>query len=161
MSMGISPSRKASLPELLAATTHLKRALHNRLTLPLREADLTMSQWLMLCYLRRHESDTLTGVAEQIGHDTGAMSRVVQALCRRGLVKAERPSKDRRSVRLSITQEGAALCAAIERTISPGIDSPTDRRLAQRLHHLADLMASCTDALRIDGPSPLTKAPIA
>ncbi|WP_080745168.1 MarR family winged helix-turn-helix transcriptional regulator [Cupriavidus necator] len=154
MSMGTSPSRQASLPELLAATAHLKRALHNRLTLPLRDADLTASQWLMLCYLRRHECDTLTGVAERIGHDTGAMSRVVHALCQRGLVKAERPSTDRRSVRLSITPTGATLCAAIEHTIAPSIDSPTERQLAQLLHILADLMASCTSALRIDDNFP-------
>lgn len=150
MSTGTLPSRKASLPELLAATAQLKRALHNRLTLPLRDANLTASQWLMLCYLRRHGADTLTGVAEQIGHDTGAMSRVLHALCQRGLVKAERPSADRRSVRLSITQNGAVLCAAIERTISPSNESPTERQLAQHLHHLTDLMASCTNALRTD-----------
>lgn len=54
----------------------------------------------------------------------------------------------------SITPTGATLCAAIEHTIAPSIDSPTERQLAQLLHILADLMASCTSALRIDDNFP-------
>ena len=68
-------------------------------------------QWAALRYLARADRETATvaGLARYLGVTLAPASRAVSALIRKGLVKGEPDTRDRRIVRLSLTPEGEDL----------------------------------------------------
>lgn len=73
--------------------------------------DMHPGQWAALRYFSRAnpEASTVAGLARYLGVTLGPASRAVSALTRKGLVKGERDPSDKRSIRLSLTREGADL----------------------------------------------------
>lgn len=73
--------------------------------------DMHPGQWAALRYLSRTnaEASTVAGLARYLGITLGPASRAVSALARKGLVQGERDAKDKRSVRLSLTDAGTDL----------------------------------------------------
>ncbi|MEM5428777.1 MarR family transcriptional regulator [Cupriavidus oxalaticus] len=112
----------ATLVNVLVTTSRLKRALHHGATATLRSAGLTMSQWLILCYLQRAASGTLSQIAVATGHDAGALSRAAHLLQQRRLITATKTPGNRRSVRLSLTQPGRALHELLDAHTSQRLD---------------------------------------
>ncbi len=68
--------------------------------------DLTLTHWIALAMVRHGIADTSAKIARQIGHDSGAMTRLVDQLEARGLVERQRCPDDRRVVFLTCTAEG-------------------------------------------------------
>lgn len=68
--------------------------------------DLTLTQWIALAMVRHGVADTSAGIARQLGHDSGAMTRLVDQLEARGLLERTRCPNDRRVVFLAATAEG-------------------------------------------------------
>ena len=70
-------------------------------------------QWAALRYLARanHEASTVAGLARYLGVTLAPASRAISALTRKGFVKGEPDTRDRRIVRLSLTPEGRELIA--------------------------------------------------
>lgn len=70
-------------------------------------------QWAALRYLARanREAATVAGLARYLGVTLAPASRAISALIRKGLVKGEPDTRDRRIVRLSLTEEGKKLVA--------------------------------------------------
>ena len=92
---------------------YLTRRVQN-LTNPQAEAifadqDLTFTQWISLMGLREGVADTSADLARHLNHDTGAVTRVVDQLEERGLVKRVRSTSDRRVVHLKLTPQGRAV----------------------------------------------------
>jgi DNA-binding MarR family transcriptional regulator len=73
---------------------------------------ITFTQWIVLAQLSEHPSLTPTELREQIGHDMGALTRIVDDLLKKQLVVRERSELDRRAVRITITAEGRRLAKA-------------------------------------------------
>ncbi|MDR3416034.1 MAG: MarR family transcriptional regulator [Nevskia sp.] len=67
---------------------------------------ISFTQWLVLIRLRFHEHMSATQISEEMGHDMGALTRVVDALERAGFVRRERSRRDRRAVEIAITEAG-------------------------------------------------------
>ena len=67
---------------------------------------ISFTQWLVLMKLRFPQHLSATQLSEQIGHDMGAMSRLVDSLERAGLVRRERSKEDRRAVEIALTPQG-------------------------------------------------------
>lgn len=67
---------------------------------------MSFTQWLVLIRLRWCESLTATQLSEDMGHDLGALTRVVDSLERAGLVRRQRSRRDRRAVEIAITPQG-------------------------------------------------------
>jgi DNA-binding MarR family transcriptional regulator len=68
---------------------------------------ISFTQWIVLINLREHGAPmSPTELSEEVGHDMGALTRVVDALERSGYVKRERGLRDRRTVEISITPAG-------------------------------------------------------
>lgn len=67
---------------------------------------LTYVQWLPLYKLVMKESNTTACLARDLGIDPGAMTRALDRLEAKGLVRRERSTEDRRVVRLVLTPEG-------------------------------------------------------
>ncbi|HZR36181.1 MAG TPA: MarR family winged helix-turn-helix transcriptional regulator [Nevskia sp.] len=67
---------------------------------------ISFTQWLVLIRLRFHDHMSATRLSEELGHDMGALTRLVDTLERAGLVRRERSRQDRRAVEIAITAEG-------------------------------------------------------
>jgi DNA-binding MarR family transcriptional regulator len=67
---------------------------------------ITFTQWMVLATLLRAEWVSASQLSAELGHDMGALTRVVDGLERRGFVRRERSVRDRRSVEIAITPAG-------------------------------------------------------
>jgi MarR family transcriptional regulator, 2-MHQ and catechol-resistance regulon repressor len=100
--------------ERLALRTFVKlvraaNGLNARLNRPLSQSGLTESQFGVLEALLHLGPLHQRELAGKILHTHGNVTLVVDQLERRGLVRRERGSADRRFVRVHLTDEGAAL----------------------------------------------------
>jgi DNA-binding MarR family transcriptional regulator len=68
--------------------------------------EISFTQWIVLTHLAQQEHISATQLSAHIGHDMGALTRVVDELERRGFVRRERSSRDRRAVEIAITPAG-------------------------------------------------------
>ena len=67
---------------------------------------ITFTQWMALATLLRADCVSASQLSGELGHDMGALTRVVDQLERRGFVRRERSVRDRRSVEITITAAG-------------------------------------------------------
>jgi DNA-binding MarR family transcriptional regulator len=70
------------------------------------EDGLSFSQWIALKLIHDGIVATPGELARDLGHTTGAVTRLIDALEQRGLVARSRCGVDRRSVRLQLTDKG-------------------------------------------------------
>lgn len=74
----------------------------------LAEHDLTHAQWLPLYRIARGDCDTMAALARDQSLDPGAMTRALDRLEAKGLLRRERSRQDRRVVKLVLTDAGRA-----------------------------------------------------
>lgn len=67
---------------------------------------LTFMQWVSLLLIRDGLALTCAELSREVGYDSGALTRMVDQLESRGLVRRERQESDRRQLRLSLTPLG-------------------------------------------------------
>jgi DNA-binding MarR family transcriptional regulator len=84
------------------------------LVLPQMEAlfedeELTFSQWTTLVALHDGRIQTAGDLAQNICHDAGSLTRLIDQMVDRGLVTRSRSETDRRVVTLSLTPRGMTL----------------------------------------------------
>lgn len=77
------------------------------------DAELTFSQWVVLMSLRDKAAGTCADIARNMNHDTGAVTRLVDQLEKRGLVARRRSTSDRRVVHLKLLPAGKAMAKAL------------------------------------------------
>jgi len=68
--------------------------------------DLTALQWGPLLLIAQGKGDTAAALARALDIDTGAVTRMIDRLERKGLVQRRRSTHDRRLVHLALTAEG-------------------------------------------------------
>ena len=131
------------------ALGYLIRRLNN-LMLPRVEAlfvgeDLTLSQWIVLVSLRDGFVSTCAEIARHLNHDTGATTRLVDQLERRGLVNRNRSASDRRVIHIELTPQGDAIASAFTprivefwNTVLSDFAQEDAARLVDLLTHLAE-----------------------
>ena len=71
------------------------------------ERDVPFTQWLTLMKLRTESPMSASELARSLGHNQGALTRVLDALEATGMVERRRSTSDRRSVELRLTAEGS------------------------------------------------------
>ncbi len=71
-----------------------------------RPAELSVPQFRVLAYLRRHEGASLSDLADHSGLTLPTMSKMVDGLVERGFVRREASANDRRRVVLGLTRQG-------------------------------------------------------
>ena len=94
-----------------------------------RAASLSMAQFRLLLFVRRHPATSLSPVAEHLGTPLPAASQLVERLVRAGLVTREQQLAERRRVELRLTEAGGATLAEC--------DARTRAWLCERLSGLA------------------------
>jgi DNA-binding MarR family transcriptional regulator len=75
----------------------------------LAQADFTLTQWIVLIQLRDGTARTASDLASDLDHDSGAITRVLDQLERRGFLQRRRSSRDRRVVELTLTPAGKTI----------------------------------------------------
>jgi DNA-binding MarR family transcriptional regulator len=74
---------------------------------------LTLSQWIALTLLGEGVVSTPGEIADKLGHDTGATTRLLDQLQNEGFIERYRKDHDRRIVSLSLTQSGRSAIDAL------------------------------------------------
>ena len=70
------------------------------------EEEVTFVQWVILMNLRDRLATTSAELSQHLCHDSGALTRVLDGMEARGLIKRQRSTEDRRVVELALTPEG-------------------------------------------------------
>ena len=97
--------RKA-VPGLVA---RLRMLWLDELDARLAPLDLRAADYLVLVTLATGDVETASSVCSVLAHDPGAMTRKIDALEARGLVRRVRSAEDRRAIKLELTAEGKKL----------------------------------------------------
>ncbi|HEY8948389.1 MAG TPA: MarR family transcriptional regulator [Rhizomicrobium sp.] len=123
---------------------YLTRRVQN-LTTPHAEAifadqDLSFTQWISLMGLREGVAETSADLARHLNHDAGAVTRMVDELEKRGLLRRERSKEDRRVVKLILTPQGKAVARMHVPPIVDFWNRVTNEFSAAEIKQLLDLM---------------------
>ncbi|MFI9242146.1 MarR family winged helix-turn-helix transcriptional regulator [Streptomyces sp. NPDC053086] len=85
------------------------RAFNGVYRVILKDLGLTYPQYLLMLVLWEQGDLPVKALGEQLRLDSGTLSPLVKRLEAAGLVRRERSAEDERSVRVHLTEEGAAL----------------------------------------------------
>ncbi|MEU9209420.1 MarR family transcriptional regulator [Streptomyces sp. NPDC048415] len=117
----------------------------------LKDLALTYPQYLVMLVLWEHGELPVKKLGEHLRLDSGTLSPLLKRLEAAGLVRRERSTRDERSVRVHLTDEGAALrqrARSVPRRIAAatGADLEEIRDLRARL----DRLTTALDAAALD-----------
>ena len=87
----------------------LASALRKGLDRELAAFDVTSAQWAILEVCNRGEANSPSALARVIPVDAAAISRQLDKLREKGLIRRRRLTSDRRSIRVELTEEGREL----------------------------------------------------
>ena len=123
----------------------------------LKPHDLSPAQYNVLRILRGSAGSPITcgEVGSRLVTFEPDVTRLVDRLVKRGLVKRQRCSEDRRAVRLTITDNGLALLATFDDLLPTLHDNHLKRLGDERLSQLINLL----EEIRADSPSSPTSTP--
>jgi DNA-binding MarR family transcriptional regulator len=71
--------------------------------------DITGAQFIILMILAGGEADSASGLCKGISYDPGAMTRMLDRLEQKGLIRRIQHPEDRRKTTLALTPEGKAV----------------------------------------------------
>jgi DNA-binding MarR family transcriptional regulator len=132
----------------------MKRAVQSMRVLidrRLAEHDLTHAQWLPLFHIARGGGDTVATLARDQAMDPGAMTRAIDRLEAKGLLRRERAQHDRRVVRLVLTDAGREAARPVPAVLAEVLNAHLAGFSAaewQQLIHLLGRLVANGDALR-------------
>jgi DNA-binding MarR family transcriptional regulator len=99
-------AKKNSVGYLMRMCTNLVQPQMEAL---FQDQELTFSQWTTLVALHDGRTTTAGDLAQNICHDAGSLTRLVDQMVKRGFVTRDRSQTDRRVVSLSLTPRGRAV----------------------------------------------------
>ena len=123
--------------------------------------DLTHAQWLPLYHLAKGGCDTMAALARDQSLDPGAMTRALDRLEAKGLLRRVRSLQDRRVVKLELTDAGREVSRHVPAVLSEVLNahlSGFSEAEWQLLLGLLQRMVANGDALR-DGAADPAKEP--
>jgi MarR family transcriptional regulator, multiple antibiotic resistance protein MarR len=89
--------------------SRVKIEMHEALDRELSSLDITAAQFVILMNLASGEVDSASKLCKGVSYDPGAMTRMLDRLERKGLLRRVRHANDRRKVLLELTPEGKAV----------------------------------------------------
>jgi MarR family transcriptional regulator, multiple antibiotic resistance protein MarR len=95
-----------AVPFLMA---RVRTELFNAVDAELQRFELRAPDYLVLAGLANAMGDTASAMCSFISHDPGAMTRKIDALEQKNLVRRVRSVADRRAIKLELTPEGKAV----------------------------------------------------
>jgi DNA-binding MarR family transcriptional regulator len=126
---------------------------------------ITFSQWVVLIHLERKQHVSATQLSASLGHDMGALTRVVDELERSGFARRERSRRDRRAVEIAITPTGRREARNGKRVVVELLNRFTEplthREIDTLLVFLRRLQGRLQEALTVGTQAVSTPAPAA
>lgn len=101
---------------------------------------ISFTQWVALMSLAQRACISPTELSLHMGHDMGALTRLVDELQRVGLVRRERSEHDRRAVEIAITPEGRRVANAGKRLVVELLNRLVEPYSAQEIETLIVLL---------------------
>jgi MarR family transcriptional regulator, multiple antibiotic resistance protein MarR len=89
--------------------TQVRARLIAAIDTELADMGITWAQWGILLKIANGMSSTAADLCRNAGCDTGSMTRMLDRLEEKGLIRRERSAQDRRVVLLRLTEAGKAL----------------------------------------------------
>ena len=71
--------------------------------------DVSAAQWLVVLLVGENAVSSATGLCEKLSYDPGAMTRLLDRLESKGILRRVRSPDDRRTIQLELTDSGKAL----------------------------------------------------
>ena len=140
--------------------------MHERIESAFAGHDFTLMQWIVLIYLRDGIARTASDIAREFRHDSGALTRVIDRLERRGLVERRRSAADRRAVELALTPLGRHTVESLLPVVVAQLNlalAPFTRdefaQLRSLMLRLVEHLQSLPDAAPRPAPRPATRTP--
>jgi DNA-binding MarR family transcriptional regulator len=124
---------------------------------------VSFTQWLALIWLSTQDSQiSATQLSAEMGHDMGALTRIVDELERRGLVRRERSHRDRRAVEIAVTAAGRRQAQSAKRVIvellNQLVEPFNDAEIDTLIGLLHRLLARLQQTLATPAPAPVRPA---
>lgn len=98
------------------------QSLNRMLDQEMAPLELTAMQWRPLALIAHGQADTPAELARIIGVDTGAMTRTLDRLEAKGVLRRARSQEDRRVVKLELTELGQDKARAIPDYIAKALN---------------------------------------
>lgn len=96
----------------------LTLSMQRHTDLHLQSRDLTHSQWAPLLMLANGKGNTASALARELAVDNGAMTRMIDRLEAKDLIRRAWCKKDRRIAYLELTEQGQKVVDSIPETLS-------------------------------------------
>ncbi|SAI74200.1 transcriptional regulator (MarR family) [Bordetella ansorpii] len=113
--------------------------------------ELTAMQWRPISLLCRGRADTPAELARLNGVDTGAMTRTLDRLEAKGLVRRNRSLEDRRVIRIELTEsgkeKGRQIPQYIAKVLNHHLRGFSPEEVSQLRHLLRRMLANGSDGL--------------
>lgn len=124
---------------------------------------VSFTQWVALMRLSDQPSHmSATQLSKELGHDMGALTRVVDELERRGLVRRERSRRDRRAVEIAITAAGRRQATNAKRVLvgllNELVDPFTEAEIVTLISLLQRMLLHLQQAAATDSTAPTRTA---
>ncbi|RXN91646.1 MarR family transcriptional regulator [Achromobacter aloeverae] len=107
---------------------------------------LTATQWRPLAMVSMGRADTAAELARMSDVDTGAMTRTLDRLEAKGLLRRQRCEHDRRVIKIEVTEEGAAVTRQIPlniaRTLNHFLRGFTEKEAQMLSHFMRRMLAN-------------------
>lgn len=84
---------------------------------------------------------TITEIAEQIGHSQPSVTKIVKEMAKAGLIRDNITSKDKRRNVAGLTENGTALAGRIIKEVCADVDVAIDGIIAEATHNLWEAIA--------------------
>jgi len=86
-----------------------RKTMINKIDAKLEPFDVSAAQWLVVLLVGQNAVSSASGLCEMLTHDPGAMTRLLDRLESKGILKRVRSAEDRRTAQLELTDSGKAL----------------------------------------------------
>lgn len=147
MSVPTSPHPPLYTPEnytqeesLGALIHHVRLRLTQAIDQRISDLDITAAQWIVLKQLALVEGTTASSMCKCIGCDTGSMTRMLDRLEEKGLIRRERSTTDRRVIQLFVTDSGRTMLPAIVPRVVDSLNSALTDFSADELDSLKSML---------------------
>ncbi|TZG25915.1 MarR family winged helix-turn-helix transcriptional regulator [Sphingomonas montanisoli] len=77
------------------------------------DQDINLSQWIAMFHIRYRMAITAAEISKCLGHNSGAVTRMLDQLDERGLILRTRDQADRRVVKLEMTEAGQTMLSRL------------------------------------------------
>jgi DNA-binding MarR family transcriptional regulator len=86
-----------------------RKTIITKIDAELAPFDVSAAQWLVVLLVGENAVSSATGLCEKLSYDPGAMTRLIDRLESKGIVRRVRSPEDRRTIQLELTENGKAL----------------------------------------------------